>query len=261
MKLHRKKEKMKIYEITDLKELLNGDNKAQIKEVTINIVKTVRAFVVNSHFYIKEFGLLINFEIDESISETFKVKEDETPTVLINPKNLVYKKDGTLNAFSDLKAPLTKTITELLMVVVDEKTLKDSSTLTKSTQKELYRKLFVFDGSYEIEPSLIKRFNQQTDHLKYHLLIELLDNVEFDDELEERFVKLDQLIDEGVFPMEAMVDFMEVCHRPRNNPLPVRNNIFRNKKTEDGFSQVEVDPILKVMENYALIQMVLNDTI
>lgn len=259
--MHRKKEKMKIYEITDLKELLENGNEAQIEKATVNIVKTVRMFVANSHSYLKEFGLNIVFEINNFISEPFKVKGNSNITLLVNPKHLVYKEDGTLNDFRDLEVPLTKTITELLMVVVDEKTLKDSSTLTKSTQKELYRKLFVFDGGYEIEPSLIKRFNQQTDHLKYHLLIELLDNVEFDDELEERFVKLDQLLDEGVFPMEAMVDFMEVCHRPRNNPLPVRNNIFRNKKTEDGFSQVEVDPILKVMENYALIQMVLNDTI
>ena len=252
---------MKIYEIVDLKELLNGGDDVQIEEVTINIVKTIRAFVTNSHPYLKEFGLLIHFEIDKSISEPFKVKGNSTVTLLVNPKHLVYKEDGTLNDFRDLEVSLTKAITELLMVVVDEKNLKDLSTLTKSNQKELYRKLFILDGSYEIEPSLINRFNQQTDHLKYHLLIELLDNVEFDDDLEERFVKLDQLLEEGIFPMEAMVDFMEVCHRPRNNPLPVRNNIFRNKKTKDGFSQVEVDPILKVMENFALIQMVLNDTI
>lgn len=106
---------MKIYEIVDLKGLLNGSDKAQIEEATINITKTVRALVVDSHFYIKEFGLIINFELDESISETFKIKEDDTKTVLINPKNLVYKEDGTLNSFSDLKAPLTKTITELLV--------------------------------------------------------------------------------------------------------------------------------------------------
>lgn len=252
---------MKIYEITDLKELLNGGDKTQIEKVTVNIAKTIRAFVTNSHPYLKEFGLHVEFEINNFISEPFKAKGNSTVTILINPNHIVYKEDGTLNSFRDLEVPLAKTITELLMMVIDEKTLEDSSTSTESTQKELYRKLFILNGSYEIEPSLINRFNQQTDYLKYHLLIELLDNVEFDDDLEERFAKLDQLLDEGVFPMEAIVDFMEICHRPRNNPLPVRNNIFRNKKTENGFSQVEVDPILKVMENYALIQMVLNNTI
>lgn len=118
---------MKIYEITDLKELLNGGDKTQIEEVTVNIVKTVRALIVDSHPYIKEFGFLLNFEIDKSITETFEVKENETKTVLINPQNLVYKEDETLNTFSDLKAPLTKTITELLVKSLDTEMPKSST--------------------------------------------------------------------------------------------------------------------------------------
>lgn len=249
--------RMKIYEIVDLKGLLNGSDKAQIEEATINITKTVRALVVDSHFYIKEFGLLINFELDESISETFKIKEDDTKTVLINPKNLVYKEDGTLNSFSDLKAPLTKTITELLVRNLETET----TTPIEVDQNLWYRKLFVLDGRSEIESSLIKKFNQQSDYLKYLFLVELFDVVNFDEDETTRYSKLDQLLDEGIFPMEAIVDFMEVCHYPRNNPIPVPNDIFRNKKTENELIRVEVDPILKVMGDYTLIRAILKNEI
>lgn len=251
---------MKIYEITDLKELLNGGDKTQIEEVTVNIVKTVRALIVDSHFYIKEFGLLLNFEIDKSISETFEVKENETKTVLINPKNLVYKEDETLNTFSDLKAPLTKTITELLVKSLDTEMPK-SSTPIELKQNIWYGELFVLDGRSEIKSSLMKKFNQQSDHLKYHFLVGLFDRFEFNKDSKERFSKLDQLLDEGVFPMEAIVDFMKVCHYPKNNPLPVPNNLFRNKKTENGITQVEVEPILRILADYSMIQQVFKNEI
>lgn len=92
-------------------------------------------------------------------------------------------------------------------------------------------------------------------------MVELFDVVNFDEDETTRYSKLDQLLDEGIFPMEAIVDFMEVCHYPRNNPIPVPNNIFRNKKTENELIRVEVDPILKVMGDYTLIRAILKNEI
>lgn len=118
---------MKLYEFEDLRNLLKEDKKVQIEEAAINIAKTVRAFVTDTNPFLKEFGLHIVFEVDNSISVPFSVKGNNTTTILVNPTCLAYGEKEHWNTVDDLELPLAKTIAELLVTY--------SSTIKKDTWK------------------------------------------------------------------------------------------------------------------------------
>ena len=251
---------MKIYEITDLKELLENGNEAQIEKATVNIVKTVRMFVANSHSYLKEFGLNIVFEINNFISEPFKVKGNSNITLL------AYGEKEHWNTVDDLELPLAKAIAELLVTYsftikkdksgtwknsnpmsLNLETLK-ATTSVEFSLKDFYIEMFTQDAKREIKSGLIKKLNQQSDYLKYCFLTELFYYVPFD--TEDKFYKLNQLTSEINFPIEAIKDFNNIPeeHKPE---VPV---IYTGKKFSDGSKEI-ISPIEKMKDKYSIIEM------
>ena len=216
---------MNIYEVKDLEELLKKGDLLKIKNAAMNITKTVRCFVADSNPYLNDFGLHIIFEVDNSISEPFAIKEDNSTTILINPKKIAYKEDGSLNTFDDLELPLAKTIAGLLVTFstyenlvtrakgkglwktrngmkLDKKTL-EVKTPIETKLNSLYKRIFNNDGKQTIEECVLTEFNLQTDYLKYHFLVDILDEVQFTKEYPENLFKLNQLVEEAELPLEA----------------------------------------------------------
>lgn len=261
---HKERRKiMKFYEFKDLRELLKEGNETQIEEAVINIAKTVRAFVADTNLFLKEFGLHIVFEMDNSISVPFAVKGDNTTTILVNPTHLAYGEKEHWNTVDDLELPLAKAITELLVTYsstikkdtwqnsnpmsLNLETLK-ASTLVEFSLKDFYRKVFNEDEKREVKSDLIKKINQQTDYFKYRFLMELFKYVVF--YTEDRFYKLNQLTSEINFPIEAIKDFNNIPekHKPE---VPV---IYTGKKFSDGSKEI-ISPIDKMKDKYSIIEM------
>lgn len=254
---------MKLYEFEDLRNLLKEDKKVQIEEAAINIAKTVRAFVTDTNPFLKEFGLHIVFEVDNSISVPFSVKGNNTTTILVNPTCLAYGEKEHWNTVDDLELPLAKTITELLVTYsstikkdtwknlnpmsLNLETLKDV-TPVEFTLKDFYVKMFTQDVKREIKSGLIKKLNQQNDYLKYCFLTELFYYLPFD--TEDKFYKLNQLVDEIDFPIEAIKDFNNIPeeHKPE---VPV---IYTGKKFSDGSKEI-ISPIETMKIKYSMIEM------
>lgn len=257
---------MKLYEFEDLRKLLKECDETQIEETAINITKTVRAFVADTNPFLKEFGLHIAFEVDNSISVPFAVKGDNITTILVNPTHLAYGEKEHWNTVDDLELPLAKTIAELLVtyssVIKEDKpdtwknlnpmslnleTLK-AVTPVEFTLKNFYIEMFTQDVKREIKSGLIKKLNQQSDYLKYCFLTELFYYLPFD--TEDKFYKLNQLVDEIDFPIEAIKDFNNIPeeHKPE---VPV---IYTGKKFSDGSKEI-ISPIEKMKDKYSIIEM------
>lgn len=257
---------MKFYEFKDLRELLKEGNETQIEEAVINIAKTVRAFVADTNLFLKEFGLHIVFEIDNSISVPFAVKGDNTTTILVNPTHLAYGEKEHWNTVDDLELPLAKAIAELLVTYsftikkdksgtwknsnpmsLNLETLK-ATTPVEFSLKDFYIEMFTQDAKREIKSGLIKKLNQQSDYLKYCFLTELFYYVPFD--TEDKFYKLNQLTSEINFPIEAIKDFNNIPekHKPE---VPV---IYTGKKFSDGSKEI-ISPIDKMKDKYSIIEM------
>lgn len=257
---------MNIYEIKDLVELLKKGDLLKIKNAAMNITKTVRCFVADSNPYLNDFGLHIIFEVNNSISEPFAIKEDNSTTILINPNKIAYKEDGSLNTFDDLELPLAKTIAGLLVtysstikkdksgtwknsnpISLNLETLK-ATTSVEFTLKKFYIEMFTQDAKREIKSGLIKKLNQQSDYLKYCFLTELFYYIPFD--TEDKFYKLNQLTSEINFPIEAIKDFNNIPeeHKPE---VPV---IYTGKKFSDGSKEI-ISPIEKMKDKYSIIEM------
>lgn len=254
---------MKFYEFKDLRELLKEGNETQIEEAVINIAKTVRAFVADTNLFLKEFGLHIVFEMDNSISVPFAVKGDNTTTILVNPTHLAYGEKEHWNTVDDLELPLAKAITELLVTyssTIKKDTWQNSNPMSLNletlkavtpvefTLKNFYIEMFTQDVKREIKSGLIKKLNQQSDYLKYCFLTELFYYLPFD--TEDKFYKLNQLVDEIDFPIEAIKDFNNIPeeHKPE---VPV---IYTGKKFSDGSKEI-ISPIEAMEIQYSMIQM------
>lgn len=261
---HKERRKiMKFYEFKDLRELLKEGNETQIEEVVINIAKTVRAFVADTNLFLKEFGLHIVFEMDNSISVPFAVKGDNTTTILVNPTHLAYGEKEHWNTVDDLELPLAKAITELLVTYsstikkdtwqnsnpmsLNLETLK-ASTLVEFSLKDFYRKVFNEDEKREVKSDLIKKINQQTDYFKYRFLMELFKYVVF--YTEDRFYKLNQLTDEIDFPIEAIRDFNNIPEEQK----PKAPVIYTGEKISDGSKEI-INPIEAMEIQYSMIEM------
>lgn len=254
---------MKFYEFKDLRELLKEGNETQIEEAVINIAKTVRAFVADTNLFLKEFGLHIVFEMDNSISVPFAVKGDNTTTILVNPTHLAYGEKEHWNTVDDLELPLAKAITELLVTYsstikkdtwqnsnpmsLNLETLK-ASTLVEFSLKDFYRKVFNEDEKREVKSDLIKKINQQTDYFKYRFLMELFKYVVF--YTEDRFYKLNQLTDEIDFPIEAIRDFNNIPEEQK----PKAPVIYTGEKNSDGSKEI-INPIEAMEIQYSMIEM------
>lgn len=254
---------MKFYEFKDLRELLKEGNETQIEEAVINIAKTVRAFVADTNLFLKEFGLHIVFEMDNSISVPFAVKGDNTTTILVNPTHLAYGEKEHWNTVDDLELPLAKAITELLVTYsstikkdtwqnsnpmsLNLETLK-ASTLVEFSLKDFYRKVFNEDEKREVKSDLIKKINQQTDYFKYRFLMELFKYVVF--YTEDRFYKLNQLTDEIDFPIEAIRDFNNIPEEQK----PKAPVIYTGEKISDGSKEI-INPIEAMEIQYSMIEM------
>lgn len=261
---HKERRKiMKFYEFKDLRELLKEGNETQIEEAVINIAKTVRAFVADTNLFLKEFGLHIFFEMDNSISVPFAVKGDNTTTILVNPTHLAYGEKEHWNTVDDLELPLAKAITELLVTYsstikkdtwqnsnpmsLNLETLK-ASTLVEFSLKDFYRKVFNEDEKREVKSDLIKKINQQTDYFKYRFLMELFKYVVF--YTEDRFYKLNQLTDEIDFPIEAIRDFNNIPEEQK----PKAPVIYTGEKISDGSKEI-INPIEAMEIQYSMIEM------
>lgn len=261
---HKERRKiMKFYEFKDLRELLKEGNETQIEEAVINIAKTVRAFVADTNLFLKEFGLHIVFEMDNSISVPFAVKGDNTTTILVNPTHLAYGEKEHWNTVDDLELPLAKAITELLVTYsstikkdtwqnsnpmsLNLETLK-ASTLVEFSLKDFYRKVFNEDEKREVKSDLIKKINQQTDYFKYRFLMELFKYVVF--YTEDRFYKLNQLTDEIDFPIEAIRDFNNIPEEQK----PKAPVIYTGEKFSDGSKEI-INPIEAMEIQYSMIEM------
>ena len=261
---HKERRKiMKFYEFKDLRELLKEGNETQIEEAVINIAKTVRAFVADTNLFLKEFGLHIVFEMDNSISVPFAVKGDNTTTILVNPTHLAYGEKEHWNTVDDLELPLAKAITELLVTYsstikkdtwqnsnpmsLNLETLK-ASTLVEFSLKDFYRKVFNEDEKREVKSDLIKKINQQTDYFKYRFLMELFKYVVF--HTEDRFYKLNQLTDEIDFPIEAIRDFNNIPEEQK----PKAPVIYTGEKFSDGSKEI-INPIEAMEIQYSMIEM------
>lgn len=261
---HKEKRKiMKFYEFKDLRELLKEGNETQIEEAVINIAKTVRAFVADTNLFLKEFGLHIVFEMDNSISVPFAVKGDNTTTILVNPTHLAYGEKEHWNTVDDLELPLAKAIAELLVtysstikkdtwqnsnpISLNLETLK-ASTPVEFSLKDFYRKIFNEDEKREVKSDLIKKINQQTDYFKYRFLMELFNYVVF--YTEDRFYKLNQLTDEINFPIEAIRDFNNIPEEQKPK-VPV---IYTGEKFSDGSKEI-INPIEAMEIQYSMIEM------
>ena len=261
---HKERRKiMKFYEFKDLRELLKEGNETQIEEAVINIAKTVRAFVADTNLFLKEFGLHIVFEMDNSISVPFAVKGDNTTTILVNPTHLAYGEKEHWNTVDDLELPLAKAITELLVTYsstikkdtwqnsnpmsLNLETLK-ASTLVEFSLKDFYRKVFNEDEKREVKSDLIKKINQQTDYFKYRFLMELFKYVVF--YTEDRFYKLNQLTDEINFPIEAIRDFNNIPEEQK----PKAPVIYTGEKISDGSKEI-INPIEAMEIQYSMIEM------
>lgn len=261
---HKERRKiMKFYEFKDLRELLKEGNETQIEEAVINIAKTVRAFVADTNLFLKEFGLHIVFEMDNSISVPFAVKGDNTTTILVNPTHLAYGEKEHWNTVDDLELPLAKAITELLVTYsstikkdtwqnsnpmsLNLETLK-ASTLVEFSLKDFYRKVFNEDEKREVKSDLIKKINQQTDYFKYRFLMELFKYVVF--YTEDRFYKLNQLTDEIDFPIEAIRDFNNIPEEQK----PKAPVIYTGEKISDGSKEI-INPIEAMEIQYSMIEM------
>ena len=254
---------MKFYEFKDLRELLKEGNETQIEEAVINIAKTVRAFVADTNLFLKEFGLHIVFEMDNSISVPFAVKVDNTTTILVNPTHLAYGEKEHWNTVDDLELPLAKAIAELLVtysstikkdtwqnsnpISLNLETLK-ASTPVEFSLKDFYRKIFNEDEKREVKSDLIKKINQQTDYFKYRFLMELFNYVVF--YTEDRFYKLNQLTDEINFPIEAIRDFNNIPEEQKPK-VPV---IYTGEKFSDGSKEI-INPIEAMEIQYSMIEM------
>lgn len=254
---------MKFYEFKDLRELLKEGNETQIEEAVINIAKTVRAFVADTNLFLKEFGLHIVFEMDNSISVPFAVKGDNTTTILVNPTHLAYGEKEHWNTVDDLELPLAKAIAELLVtysstikkdtwqnsnpISLNLETLK-ASTPVEFSLKDFYRKIFNEDEKREVKSDLIKKINQQTDYFKYRFLMELFNYVVF--YTEDRFYKLNQLTDEINFPIEAIRDFNNIPEEQKPK-VPV---IYTGGKFSDGSKEI-INPIEAMEIQYSMIEM------
>ena len=261
---HKERRKiMKFYEFKDLRELLKEGNETQIEEAVINIAKTVRAFVADTNLFLKEFGLHIFFEMDNSISVPFAVKGDNTTTILVNPTHLAYGEKEHWNTVDDLELPLAKAIAELLVtysstikkdtwqnsnpISLNLETLK-ASTPVEFSLKDFYRKIFNEDEKREVKSDLIKKINQQTDYFKYRFLMELFNYVVF--YTEDRFYKLNQLTDEINFPIEAIRDFNNIPEEQKPK-VPV---IYTGEKFSDGSKEI-INPIEAMEIQYSMIEM------
>ena len=261
---HKERRKiMKFYEFKDLRELLKEGNETQIEEAVINIAKTVRAFVADTNLFLKEFGLHIVFEMDNSISVPFAVKGDNTTTILVNPTHLAYGEKEHWNTVDDLELPLAKAIAELLVtysstikkdtwqnsnpISLNLETLK-ASTPVEFSLKDFYRKIFNEDEKREVKSDLIKKINQQTDYFKYRFLMELFNYVVF--YTEDRFYKLNQLTDEINFPIEAIRDFNNIPEEQKPK-VPV---IYTGEKFSDGGKEI-INPIEAMEIQYSMIEM------
>lgn len=261
---HKERRKiMKFYEFKDLRELLKEGNETQIEEAVINIAKTVRAFVADTNLFLKEFGLHIVFEMDNSISAPFAVKGDNTTTILVNPTHLAYGEKEHWNTVDDLELPLAKAIAELLVtysftikkdtwqnsnpISLNLETLK-ASTPVEFSLKDFYRKIFNEDEKREVKSDLIKKINQQTDYFKYRFLMELFNYVVF--YTEDRFYKLNQLTDEINFPIEAIRDFNNIPEEQKPK-VPV---IYTGEKFSDGSKEI-INPIEAMEIQYSMIEM------
>ncbi len=261
---HKERRKiMKFYEFKDLRELLKEGNETQIEEAVINIAKTVRAFVADTNLFLKEFGLHIVFEMDNSISVPFAVKGDNTTTILVNPTHLAYGEKEHWNTVDDLELPLAKAIAELLVtysstikkdtwqnsnpISLNLETLK-ASTPVEFSLKDFYRKFFNEDEKREVKSDLIKKINQQTDYFKYRFLMELFNYVVF--YTEDRFYKLNQLTDEINFPIEAIRDFNNIPEEQKPK-VPV---IYTGEKFSDGSKEI-INPIEAMEIQYSMIEM------
>lgn len=254
---------MTLYEFEDLRKLLKEGNETQIEEAAINITKTVRAFVADTNPFLKEFGLHIAFEVDNSISVRFAVKGDNTTTILVNPTHLAYGEKEHWNTVDDLELPLAKAITELLVtysstikkdtwqnsnpISLNLETLK-ASTPVEFSLKDFYRKIFNEDEKREVKSDLIKKINQQTDYFKYRFLMELFNYVVF--YTEDRFYKLNQLTDEINFPIEAIRDFNNIPEEQKPK-VPV---IYTGEKFSDGSKEI-INPIEAMEIQYSMIEM------
>lgn len=261
---HKERRKiMKFYEFKDLRELLKEGNETQIEGAVINIAKTVRAFVADTNLFLKEFGLHIVFEMDNSISVPFAVKGDNTTTILVNPTHLAYGEKEHWNTVDDLELPLAKAIAELLVtysstikkdtwqnsnpISLNLETLK-ASTPVEFSLKDFYRKIFNEDEKREVKSDLIKKINQQTDYFKYRFLMELFNYVVF--YTEDRFYKLNQLTDEINFPIEAIRDFNNIPEEQKPK-VPV---IYTGEKFSDGSKEI-INPIEAMEIQYSMIEM------
>ena len=254
---------MTLYEFKDLRKLLKEGDETQIEEATINLTKTVRAFVADTNPFLKEFGLHITFEVDNSISAPFTVKGDNTTTILVNPTHIAYGEKEHWNAVDDLELPLAKAIVELLVTYsstikkdtwqnsnpmsLNLETLK-ASTPVEFTLKDFYRKIFTEDEKRVVKSDLIKKLNQQSDYFKYHFLTELFNYVVF--YTEDRFYKLNQLTDEIDFPIEAIRDFNNIPEEQKPE-VPV---IYTGETFSDGSKEI-ITPLEKMKTNYSMIEM------
>lgn len=266
---------MKIYEIKDLVELLKKGDLLKIKNAAMNITKTVRCFVADSNPYLNDFGLHIIFEVDNSISEPFAIKEDNSTTILINPNKIAYKEDGSLNTFDDLELPLAKTITGLLVTFstyenlvtrakgkglwktrngmkLNNKTL-EAKTPIETKLDSLYKRIFNNDGKQTIEECVLTEFNLQTDYLKYRFLVDILDEVQFTKEYPENLFKLNQLVEEAELPLEAFLGFQDSYRKlQRTDSALIPDGIFEER--EGNYPKLVVDPILTLHLYYSTIK-------
>lgn len=266
---------MNIYEVKDLAGLLKEGDLLEIKNAAMNITKTVRCFVADSNPYLNDFGLHVIFEVDNSISEPFEIKEDETTTILINPNKIAYKEDGSLNTFDDLELPLAKTIAGLLVTFstyehlvtrakakglwktrngmkLDKKTL-EAKTPIETKLDSLYKRIFNNDGKQTIEDCVLTEFNLQTDYLKYRFLVDILDEVKFTKEYPENLFKLNQLVEEAELPLEAFLGFQDSYRKlQRTDSALIPDGIFEER--EGNYPKLVVDPILTLHLYYSTIK-------
>lgn len=254
---------MKLYEFEDLRNLLKEDKKVQIEEAAINIAKTVRAFVTDTNPFLKEFGLHIVFEVDNSISVPFSVKGNNTTTILVNPTCLAYGEKEHWNTVDDLELPLAKTIAELLVTyssTIKKDTWKNSNPMSLNletlkaitpiefTLKDFYQKIFSEDEKREVKNNLIQKLNQQTEYFKYRFLTEVFNYVVF--YTEDRFYKLNQLTNEVDFPIEAIRDFNNIPEEQK----PKAPVIYTGEKISDGSKEI-INPIEAMEIQYSMIEM------
>lgn len=254
---------MTLYEFKDLRKLLKEGNETQIEKAATNLTKTVRAFVADTNPFLKEFGLHITFEVDNSISVPFAVKGDKTTTILVNPTHLAYGEKEHWNTVDDLEYPLAKVIAELLVTyssTIKKDTWKNSNPMSLNletlkaetpvefTLKDFYIEMFTKDIKREIKSELIKKLNQQSDYFRYRFLTELFYYVPFD--TEDKFYKLNQLTIEVNFPIEAIKDFNDIPeeHKPE---VPV---IYTGEKFSDGSKEI-INPIEAMKIEYSMIEM------